>query len=137
MITTVEKVLFLKGIDLFSDLPGEELAQIALITEEAQRPAGTEIIHEGEVGESLYIVVEGRVQVTKGDKPVAELSEREVFGEMALLDPAPRSATVKALSDVTYLTIRREDFADIMAERHEIARGVIQVLTRRLRAATR
>jgi len=137
MITTVEKVLFLRGIDLFSDLPGEELAQIALITEEAQRPAGAEIIREGEVGESIYIVVEGRVQVTKGDKPVAELSEREVFGEMALLDPAPRSATVKALSDVTLLTIRREDFADIMAERHEIARGVIQVLTRRLRAATR
>jgi CRP-like cAMP-binding protein len=137
MITTVEKVLFLRGIDLFSDLPGEDLAQIALITEEAQRPAGAEIIREGEVGESIYIVVEGRVQVTKGDKPVAELSEREVFGEMALLDPAPRSATVKALSDVTLLTIRREDFADIMAERHEIARGVIQVLTRRLRAATR
>jgi len=137
MITTVEKVLFLRGIDLFSDLPGEDLAQIALITEEAQRPAGAEIIREGEVGESIYIVVEGRVHVTKGDKPVAELSEREVFGEMALLDPAPRSATVKALSDVTLLTIRREDFADIMAERHEIARGVIQVLTRRLRAATR
>jgi CRP-like cAMP-binding protein len=137
MITTVEKVLFLKGIDLFSDLPGEELAQVALITEEAQRPAGAEIIREGEVGESLYIVVEGRVQVRKGDKPVAELSEREVFGEMALLDPAPRSATVKAVSDVTLLTIRREDFADIMAERHEIARGIIQVLTRRLRAATR
>jgi CRP/FNR family transcriptional regulator, cyclic AMP receptor protein len=89
------------------------------------------------VGESIFIVVEGRVQVTKGDKPVAVLSEREVFGEMALLDPAPRSATVKALTDVTLLTIRREDFADIMADRHEIARGVIQVLTRRLRAATR
>ena len=56
---------------------------------------------------------------------------------MAVLDPGPRSATVKAVADVTLLTIRREDFADIMAERHEIARGIIQVLTRRLRAATR
>jgi len=137
MITTVEKVLFLKGIDLFSDLPGEELAQVALITEEEQRLAGEEIIREGEVGESIFIVVDGRVQVRKADRAVAELGEREVFGEMALLDPAPRSATVKALTDVTLLTIRREDFSDIMAERHEIARRVIQVLTRRLRAATR
>jgi CRP-like cAMP-binding protein len=137
MITTVERVLFLKGIDLFAELPGEELAQIALITEEEQKPAGAEIIREGEVGESIYIVVDGRVQVAKGGRPVAELAEREVFGEMALLDPAPRSASVKALTEVTLLTIRREDFADIMAERHEIARGVIQVLTRRLRAATR
>ena len=137
MITTVEKVLFLRGVDLFSDIPGEDLARIALITEEAQQPAGAEILREGDVGESLYIVVEGRVEVRRGDKRLAELSEREVFGEMAVLDPGPRSATVKAVTDVTLLTIRREDFADIMAERHEIARGIIQVLTRRLRAATR
>jgi CRP/FNR family transcriptional regulator, cyclic AMP receptor protein len=137
MITTVEKVLFLRGVDLFSDIPGEDLARIALITEEAQHPAGAEIIREGDVGESLYIVVDGRVEVRKGDKRLAELSEREVFGEMAVLDPGPRSATVKAVTDLTLLTIRREDFADIMAERHEIARGIIQVLTRRLRAATR
>jgi CRP/FNR family cyclic AMP-dependent transcriptional regulator len=137
MITTVEKVLFLRGVDLFSNLPGEDLARIALITEEAQHPAGAEIIREGDVGESLYVVVEGRVEVRKGEKRLAELSEREVFGEMAVLDPGPRSATVNAVTDVTLLTIRREDFADIMAERHEIARGIIQVLTRRLRAATR
>jgi CRP/FNR family cyclic AMP-dependent transcriptional regulator len=137
MITTVEKVLFLRGVDLFSDIPGEDLARIALITEEAQHPAGADIIREGDLGESLYVVVEGRVEVRRGDKRLAELSEREVFGEMAVLDPGPRSATVKAVTDVTLLTIRREDFADIMAERHEIARGIIQVLTRRLRAATR
>ena len=137
MITTVEKVLFLKGIDLFSQIPGEDLAQIALIAEEEERDAGEVVIREGEMGDALYLVVEGRVRVRKGEREVAELGEREVFGEMALLDPAPRSATVEAATDVTLLRIRREDFADVMAEKPDIARGVIQVLTRRLRAATR
>jgi CRP/FNR family transcriptional regulator, cyclic AMP receptor protein len=137
MITTVEKVLFLKGIGLFSAIPGEELAQIALITEEVHHGAGEVLISEGAVGESLYLVAEGRVAVLKGEHQVAELGEREVFGEMALLDPGPRSATVRALTDVTLLTIRGEDFGDIMAEKREIARAVIQVLTRRLRAATK
>jgi CRP-like cAMP-binding protein len=135
MISTVEKVLFLKGIDLFSAIPGEDLAQIALITEELQKDIGEEIIKEGEVGDSLFLVVDGRVKVHKGDKEVAELGEREVFGEMALLDPAPRSASVHAVSDVTLLRIDREDFAEIMAEKHEIAQGVIKVLVRRLRGA--
>jgi CRP-like cAMP-binding protein len=137
MISTVEKVLFLKGIELFSALPGEDLAQIALVTEELHREAGQVIIREGETGTSLYLLVDGRVEVVKGERPVAELSEREVFGEMALLDPGPRSATVRALTDVTLLGLKGEDFSDIMAERSEIARGIIQVLTRRLRAATR
>jgi len=137
MISTVEKVLFLKGIELFSAIPGEDLAQLALVTDEIHRESGHVIIREGEAGESLYLLVDGRVQVLKGDRPVAELGEREVFGEMALLDPGPRSATVRALTDVVMLCIKREDFSDIMAEKNEIARGIIQVLTRRLRAATR
>ena len=137
MITIVEKVLFLKGIDLFSRIPGEDLAQVALIAEEEERDAGDVLIREGEMGDALYLVVEGTVRVRKGEREVAELGEREVFGEMALLDPAPRSATVEAATDVTLLRIRREDFADVMAENPDIARGVIQVLTRRLRAATR
>lgn len=137
MISTVEKVLFLKGIELFSAIPGEDLAQLALVTDEIHREGGHVIIREGEAGESLYLLVDGRVQVLKGDRPVAELGEREVFGEMALLDPGPRSATVRALTDVVMLCIKREDFSDIMAEKNEIARGIIQVLTRRLRAATR
>jgi CRP-like cAMP-binding protein len=136
MITTVEKVLFLKGVDLFSAIPGEDLAQIAVIAEEIRKETGEEIIREGEVGDSLYLVVDGKVRVLKGDQSIAELGEGEVFGEMAILDPGPRSATVHALGEVTLLRIGREDFDEIMAEKHEIAQGVIKVLTRRLRETT-
>ena len=135
MITTVEKVLFLKSVDLFSQIPGEDLAQVALIAVEEEREAGADVFSEGDVGDSLFIVIEGKVRVHVKDKVIAELGERECFGEMAILDASPRSATVTARSSVSLLRIAREDFQEIMAEKHSIANGIIKVLTRRLRAA--
>ena len=137
MITTVEKVLFLKSIDLFSQIPGEDLAQVALISTEEAREQGEEIFAEGEAGDALYLVLEGKVRVHKQDRVIAELAERECFGEMAILDAAPRSATVTAVSDANLLKISREDFEEIMSEKPEIALGIIRVLSRRLRDAIR
>ena len=137
MITTVEKVLFLKSVDLFSQIPGEDLAEIALITNEESRDNGEDVVSEGEVGAALYIVLEGRVRVHRKEKQIAELGSRECFGEMAILDASPRSATVTALADVSLLKISREDFQEIMADKHAIALGIIKTLTRRLREAIR
>jgi CRP/FNR family transcriptional regulator, cyclic AMP receptor protein len=135
MITTVEKVLFLKSVELFSQIPGEDLAQIALITTEEAREKNEDVVVEGEVGDALYIVLEGRVQVHRKEKAIAELGPRECFGEMALLDASPRSATVTALENLSLLKISREDFQEIMSEKHAISLGIIKVLTRRLRDA--
>lgn len=137
MLSTVEKVLFLKSIDLFSQIPGEDLAQVALISTEEPREEGEEIFVEGESGDALYLVVDGKVRVHREGKVIAELGERECFGEMAILDAAPRSATVTALKDANLLKITREDFQEIMAEKPEIAQGIIRVLSARLRTAIR
>lgn len=133
MISTVEKVLLLKSIDLFSQIPGEDLSQIAQITDQVQFEEGDEIFHEGDPGDSLYLVIEGRIRVHRGGVEVAVLGERQVFGEMALLDSEPRSASVLAVTDLTLLKIARDDFNEILAEKAEIAQGIIKVLTRRLR----
>ena len=135
MITTVEKVLFLKSIDLFRTLPGEELAQIAEIAEEMPISSGGLVFGEGEPGDALYIVVEGKVRVHKGDRHLAELGERECFGEMSVLDSEPRSASVSAIGETLLLKIGREEFRDILAERPEISVGIMKVLSRRLRDA--
>jgi CRP-like cAMP-binding protein len=135
VISTVEKVLFLRGAELFAALPGEDLARIALLAEEERRGAGEEVFREGDVADALYLVASGRVKVLRAGAVVADLGERDVFGEMAVLDPAPRSATVRAATDVVLLRIRREDFQDLLAEELEVARAVIRVLARRLRAA--
>lgn len=137
MLSTVEKVLFLKSIDLFSQIPGEDLAAIALISTEERRDQQDEIFAEGESGDALYLVIDGKVRVHKADRVIAELGERECFGEMAILDAAPRSATVTAVDDTNLLKITREDFQEIMSEKPEIAQGIVKVLTRRLRDAIR
>lgn len=137
MISTVEKVLFLKSIDLFRALPSEELAQIAEIAEEQPLAAGDEVFGEGEPGDALYLIVEGEVKVHKGEKELVRLSVRDVFGEMAVLDSEPRSASVTATDDAVCLKIGRDDFRDILSERPEIAMGVMKVLTRRLRETSK
>ena len=133
MLTTVEKVLFLKSIDLFVQIPGEDLAQISQITEEVNFEDGEAIFEEGQLGDALFMIVEGQVRVHRGSRLIAELGEGECFGEMAILDSSPRSASVTAAADVGCLRIEREDFYDIMAEKPEISQGIIKGLTRRLR----
>lgn len=135
MITTVEKVLFLKSIDLFRALPGEDLAQIAEIAAEVPVGAGDLVFGEGEQGDALYIVVEGRVRIFRGDKVITEMGERAVFGEMSVLDSEPRSASVAAVVESMLLKIGREEFKDILIERPEISLGIMRVLSRRLREA--
>src|SRR5574341_389137 len=100
MLTTVDKVLFLKGVSIFSEIPGEVLSRIAQIAEEIGVERGTRIFDEGEPGDSLYLIVNGKVRVHKGPREVAVLGEGECFGEMAILDNEPRSASITALEDV-------------------------------------
>jgi CRP/FNR family transcriptional regulator, cyclic AMP receptor protein len=136
LISTVEKVLFLKSIDLFSQIPGEDLVRVAQIAEEVDFEPKETVMTEGEIGDSMYLIVDGRVQVFKGSRLIVELGERECVGEMAILDSEPRSATVRASTQVSALKIEREDFYDLMTEKQEIAQGIIKVLTRRLRQTT-
>jgi CRP-like cAMP-binding protein len=137
MISTIEKVLFLKSVDLFSQMPGENLAQVAQITKELYFDQGHHIIKQGDIGDCLYLIIEGKIKVVTGDKEVALLGEKECVGEMSLLDSEPRSASAIAVTDVVLLKIKQEDFYEMMSDRPEIAQGVITVLTRRLRGKTR
>jgi len=133
MISTVEKVLFLKSIELFSQIPGEDLSQIALITDEVQYDEGETIFSEGDPGDALFFVIEGHVKVHRDGVELATTRERHVFGEMAVLDGELRSASILALSDLVLLRIHRDDFREILREKPEIAQGIIMVLSRRVR----
>lgn len=137
MISTVEKVLFLKGVDLFKTIPAEELSHIAQITDEVECAPQETIFKEGDQGDAMYLIVDGKVKVHTGDKVLAELGTSQCVGEMAILDAEPRSASITALTDLTLLKINREDFSEILGEKPEISRGIIKVLTGRLREANR
>ncbi|MEK7704086.1 MAG: cyclic nucleotide-binding domain-containing protein [Myxococcota bacterium] len=137
MISTVEKILFLKGVDLFRTIPGEDLSRIAQITDEVELRQEEVVVKEGEHGDTLFLIVDGKVRVHSGKRVLAELGRTQCFGEMSILDAEPRSATVTAMTDLTLLKIQREDFTEILAEKPEISQGIIKVLTHRLREANR
>ena len=137
MLSTLERVIILKSVGIFAQTPDEVLADVASILGEVHLPAGTTIFEKGAPGTSMYIIVSGRVRVHEGEHTLSELADRDVFGEMALLDPEPRVASISALEDTELLSLDQEPFYALMADRMEVARGVIGVLTGRLRERVR
>jgi HEAT repeat protein len=139
MLLTVEKVLFLKSAPLFAALNSEELAALADIALEEQFAPGEVIFKEGQAAHHLYVLARGKVEVFRransSEYPIATLGEKECFGEMAILDDAPRSASVKALEETQVLKIDRESFRELITERPQIAFAIFKILTSRLRHA--
>ena len=135
MYSTLEKTIFMKGVDLFRDIPGEEVSHVAQIAEEIEYDSEQTIFEEGDVGDSMFIIIDGAVRIHKGDKELAVLSKGKFVGEMALLDQEPRSASVTSIEETTLLEINGEDFYDLMASRMEIMQGIVKILTQRLREA--
>ncbi len=128
-LAPLEKVLFLKQVPLFKEISGEEIAGILPIVDERAFAAGTEIITQGDVGDSLYIIVEGDGGITiNGQSTSTVLKSRQVIGELAILTGDPRAATCVALSEVLTLRIHRDPFWQLIHERPEVSVGVIKIL---------
>lgn len=135
MYTTLEKTILLRGVVLFQDIPADEIFHVAQITEEKRIAAGDVLFHEGDPGDSLYIVVEGSVRVHIGSQELAVFKKGDALGEMAVFDNLPRSATATALEDTTLLRISREQFFEVMTTRMEIMQSIVRTLSLRVRAA--
>jgi hypothetical protein len=137
MLSRIEKVLILKTVGIFHETPDDVLADIAALLDETEVPAGTAIFHKGDTGTSMYIIVDGEVRAHDGIHTLNHLYARDVFGEMALLDPEPRSASITALADTRLLRLDQEPFYELMDAHTQVARGIIRVLTRHLRDRVR
>lgn len=137
MLTTIEKVIILKKVDIFSKTPDDVLADVANLLEEVEISEGETIFKQGDLGDSMYVIVDGKVSVQEGDHLLNYLGERDVFGEMALLDPEPRMASVTAVEPTRLFRLDQAPFYQLIAERPEVATGIIRVLTRRLRNRAR
>lgn len=133
MLSTIEKIIFLKGVQLFQEMSSEQLTHIAQIATEIMTEKHEILITEGDIGDALYIVIDGKMRIHKGDVTIVMMGAREPIGEMGILDSAPRSASVTAEQDTRLLKIEREAFNELLSDHIEIARGVIQVLLHRLR----
>ncbi len=134
MLSTVERVMILKSASVFANTPDRVLAGVAALLEEIDMGTDESVFEKGEEGDSMYLIVGGRVRVHDGERVLNDLGDGEVFGEMALLDPAPRLATVTALEPTRLLQLERAPFFELINERPEIAIGIIGLLASRLRA---
>jgi len=131
---------FLKSVPLFSRLGDGSLDAILRLTRRRKFRKDEVIFHEKEVGDSLFIILHGRIKVAIfGDDgkevTLSTLSEGDFFGELALLDQEPRSATTIAEEDCELLTLQRLDFVSALEKDPGISASLIQVLADRLRKA--
>ena len=127
----------LKKIPLFRHLTYQELVKVLNITYLEAHEGGAVIIKEGDSGEELYIVLAGRVTVSRGGQEIVELHPGVHFGEMALVDQSPRSASVKAKETTRLLVVQRRSFYTLIRKEPVLAVKLlwsfVQVLSRRLR----
>jgi len=130
---------FLKRVSMFEDLDQKSLEAIANAAVEQRYEPGQDIVRQGDTGVGAFIIRSGKVDVIqdRGGKEtkLSTLGPGDVFGEMALLDEFPRSATVRAVEPTTALGIQRWHFRGILESHPQIALALLPMLTRRIRNA--
>ncbi len=134
MYSILEKTIILKSVDLFHKIPGDVLTRIAQIAEEIRCEQNHVIFKEGDHGDSMFIIISGKVDVIQNDHSITQLQRGTCIGEMALLDQEPRSADAITLEESVLLKIDQEGFFQLMASNPEIMKQIVKILTRRVRS---
>ncbi len=137
-ISMGEKILLLKEIDIFSGLSAAELAAIAAETKELDYPEGETVIKQHEVGETVFLIIEGKVEVLMEQPDGSQLLLDHIdsggaFGEMALIDDAPRSASIRTVSPCRFLILHKQEFKETAMEFPRISLQICSVLSQRIR----
>ena len=133
MLTVVEKVILLQGVDVFSEVSTEHLTHLAAIAEEVEHPAGTEVYREADPSDSMYIVLEGKVRLHRGETEVTTADAEAAFGTWALFDDEARVTSATTVTEARLLRIDKEDFIELLADHVGITRGVLKAIVGRLR----
>jgi CRP/FNR family transcriptional regulator, cyclic AMP receptor protein len=128
-----EKLDLLHRIPLFAGFDRHHLERLGMLTEEVDVPAGKVLIRQGELGDDLMIIYSGRVAVDRDGATVNRLGPGEFFGEIAVIERGPRTATVTAETPCRLLVINHRDFHAVMDEFPEVAVRVLLTLAQRLR----
>jgi CRP-like cAMP-binding protein len=131
---TDKRVATLRTVPAFADCDDRQLAEVASLLDERERPEGTVLTLEGAPGRESFVLVEGRATVTLRGVVIGSIEAGQLIGEMALLNHQPRSATVVAATDVRLLVIGPQAFATLLDYRG-VARHMASGLANRLRSA--
>jgi CRP/FNR family cyclic AMP-dependent transcriptional regulator len=141
-LVSQERLEQLSKISLFHGLAPDALVLIAEATSEERHALGTKIFHHGSVGDKLYVIVEGKVRISRevpgmGEEALAVLGPGDVFGEMSLIDESPRSADAVVHERCRLLVLSKDSFEDLLFLHkdlaYEVLWNIVRMLTGRLR----
>jgi CRP-like cAMP-binding protein len=126
------KVEALKRAPLFEDLSRKQLVELARVAEDVDFGAGKVLCRQGERGNEFFVIMEGEAEVTQNGKRVATCRAGDFFGEIALIEQVPRTATVTAKTPIRFFVITSQSFFRLLDEQPAIERKVLRSLARRL-----
>jgi CRP/FNR family transcriptional regulator, cyclic AMP receptor protein len=126
------KIEALKRAPLFAELSRKELIQLARLTDDAEVPDGKVLCKEGDLGREFFVLVEGSVEVATKGRRVATLGAGDFVGEISLLEPMPRTATVTAKTPLRFFVLTPKDFRQMLDENPSVERKVLRALGRRV-----
>jgi CRP/FNR family transcriptional regulator, cyclic AMP receptor protein len=126
------KVDALRSAPLFEGLSRKELVQLARMSDDLEVPPGQVLCKEGEVGQEFFVIIDGKVEITRKGKRVATRGAGDFFGEIALLEDTPRMATVTAKTPLRLFVLTRRDFRHLVDENPRVERKVLRALARRV-----
>ena len=133
MLTPIEKVLLLQQVDIFAEVPTDQLAAMAAISREVSYLADDQMYREHDSPDALYLVLEGSVRLSQGDRTVSVAGPQVSFGTWALFDDEPRVLAATAIENTRLLRIDRGEFNDLLSDDVRIAQGIIRTVARKLR----
>ena len=129
------KTKLLSEIPIFSACTGKELREISRLAERVTAIEGEILAKEGTPGREFFVIAQGKAKVTTKGEELAVLGEGDFFGEMALLDQGPRSASVVATAPMVLFVIGAKEFGDLIDRVPFVARRILRGLSERLRLA--
>ncbi|MBA4370737.1 MAG: hypothetical protein C0418_04070 [Coriobacteriaceae bacterium] len=127
--------VFLAKVPIFSACTTTEIQAIASVTQEHTFEPGQIIVTQGTPGQAFYLILSGRVEILRDNQSLGAFGPGDFFGEMSLLDQAPRSATIRSIEHTACLMLSSWDFKALLEKYPSIAVKLLEVISRRLRVA--
>jgi CRP/FNR family cyclic AMP-dependent transcriptional regulator len=135
--TKRETAVALGGVPLFADLPKRHLQRLAREADELAFGPGEQIVREGSLGETVFVVMEGRAKVARNGRRVGEVLPGDFFGELSAIDGGPRTATITAVTPVRVVRLFRRTLRKLLQDEPQLTVKILDGIVRRIRQVER
>ena len=137
MLSIIEKVIFLQDVDIFKHISSEDLSYVASITVEQNVEKESVIYKEGDISDSMYMVIEGKVRLHVGESLVMIAELNDVFGAWSLFDDEVRLISATAFEESLLLKIDKADMIELLADHVGVTEGILKAMAKRLQNIAR